>query len=56
MSSENPLGGRLVRCEAIEITTKKTKQPFTKCNWTQVEPEMHAQAGELHKAAGFTSF
>lgn len=32
VSSENPFRGFLIKCEAIEITTKAGR-PFTKCNW-----------------------
>lgn len=53
VTTDNPLHGQLVRCEATEITTKKKKQPFTKCNWSGVAEDKQAEAGELHKAAGF---
>lgn len=55
VTTDNPLHGQLVRCEAIEITTKRKKNPFTKCNWSAVTPEKQAEAAELHKAAGFGS-
>ena len=53
VTSDNPLHGQLVRCEATEITTKKNKKPFTKCKWIAVDPEKQAVAEELHKKAGF---
>ncbi len=56
VSAENPLKGRLMRCEAIEITTKNKGNPFTKCKWLPIEPEVQQRNEELHQAAGFTSF
>lgn len=53
VTTDNPLHGQLVRCEANEILTKKKKQPFTKCNWSSLPPEIQEKAAELHKAAGF---
>ncbi|MHA1574437.1 MAG: hypothetical protein ACTSX8_10635 [Alphaproteobacteria bacterium] len=56
VSPENPLRGRLVKCEAIGITTKNKGQPFTKANWSVVDKETQTTAAERHKAAGFTTF
>ena len=53
VTSDNPLHGQLVRCEAKEITTRKTKQPFTKTTFTKVDAKVQEKAAELHKAAGF---
>ncbi len=53
VTSDNPLHGQLLRCEATEIMTKKNKQPFTKCMWAAVDGEKQAMAEELHKKAGF---
>lgn len=55
VTTDNPLHGQLVRCEATEIMTKKKKQPFTKCNWSAIAAEKQAEAADLHKAAGFES-
>lgn len=52
-SANNPLGGRLIRCEAVEIETRKKKQPFTKCVWTAIGKELQENAEALHKVAGF---
>lgn len=54
-STSNPLGGRLIKCEAVEIETRKNKNPFTKCNWSTIGKELQEKAEDLHKAAGFGS-
>lgn len=52
-STNNPLGGRLIRCEAIEITTRKKGNAFTKCNWAPIGKDLQENSAALHKAAGF---
>jgi len=49
----NPAHGRLVRLEATTIETKKTKQPFTKCQWSSLADEIQTQTDILRTEAGF---
>ena len=53
VTSDNPLQGQLVRCDATDIITKGNKKPFTKCIWSAVAPEVQAEAKTFHEAAGF---
>jgi len=55
VSSENPFHGRLIRCEAVDITTRDG-EPFTKPNFSPLPAELQAQAAELHEKAGFAPF
>lgn len=52
VSTENPFHARLIRCEAIVVTTT-AGQPFTKPNFFPLPPEIQAQALVLHQRAGF---
>ncbi len=54
VSAENPLHGRLIRCDATDTITKKARKPFTKCKWSAISAETQEKAAELHKAAGFS--
>lgn len=56
VSAENPFHGRLIKCEAIEIKTQKTKQDFTKCKWSEIAADQQERSEELHQAAGFAPF
>jgi hypothetical protein len=55
VSSENPFCGKLIRCEAVEITTT-AGTPFTKPTFYPLPESLQAQALELHERAGFTPF
>ena len=50
-SAENPLGGRLVRCEVVEKPTKKGGI-FSKHYFHAVPEEFQAQAAALRQQAG----
>lgn len=54
VSAENPFHGRLIRCEAIETTTR-AGEPFTKPNFSPIQDTVQARAVELHQGAGFGS-
>jgi hypothetical protein len=54
VSVENPFHARLIRCEAVEVTTN-AGAPFTKPNFLPIPEELQRQALELHKRAGFGS-
>lgn len=54
VSSDNPFHGRLVRCEAVQVTTR-AGQPFTKPNYYPLPEDLQKRALELHQRAGFGS-
>jgi len=55
VSIENPFHGRLVRCEAVEVTTT-AGAPFTKPNFYPLPEGLQSQSLELHEKAGFAPF
>lgn len=55
VSAENPFHARLIRCEAVEVTTN-AGAPFTKPNFFPLPEELQARALELHQKAGFAPF
>ena len=55
VSSENPFHARLIRCEAVEVTTN-AGAPFTKPNFFPLPEGLQKQALELHQKAGFAPF
>lgn len=55
VSSENPFHARLIRCEAITVTTNNGA-PFTKPNFFPLPEGLQKQSLELHQKAGFAPF
>lgn len=55
MSDAQPAHGRLVRLEAVQITTK-AGNPFTKHNWYPLSDEVQAKAGELRDKLDLAPF
>lgn len=59
-SESNPARGRLIRLEAVELTTDKNgnprSKPFTRHDWRPVPQEIQEQAKELRVQAGFPPF
>lgn len=54
VSSENPFHARLIRCEAVEVTTN-AGMPFTKTNFYPLPEDLQKRSLELHQRAGFGS-
>lgn len=52
---KNPCHGRLIRLEAT-MTTTKSGNPFTLCNWRAIPDDVQAMANELRQKAGFAPF
>jgi hypothetical protein len=55
VTSDNPLHGRLVRLEVVNIKTRAGND-FSKHNWRPVTDEFQAKADELRAAAGMPPF
>lgn len=55
VSDAQPAHGRLVRLEAVQITTK-AGNPFTKCSWYALPESVQKDAAKLRKEAGFPPF